>query len=325
MITTIEVFTFSIRRKRSHTPLSFAEEPDFFDMLIDKNEGWVPFIDKNVTGDLPAEKMTVRLPQHYYNVSKKGRYLCGIIETGHYGKEYEVVDKDDPEDEEKKIFLGKSNAILKPFFYFIKIPRTGDKALLVLERTENDGIYAVFRSIMISFVSYKFNWGLEEKIDYTIDRSNVIIKSYLKKLNDGKFRTYTLTANSVSSDVAERYFGSLEKDDFSLDLVIRFNKDLSEEKEKKIRKLINSGEALIDSPELNDIFEGAERKCTSTIGNGKTSKTRTVYLNDEKMGLIRPYYEIEVDANEKGFSDYKSIKDAVKEFVNTTPDFRVFD
>lgn len=324
MTTTIEVFTFSIRKKRAREPFSFSEEPDFFQMLIDKDNGWVSFIDKNVTGDLPAEKMTVKLPNHY-TVNTKKRYLCGIIETGHYGKEYEVVDKDDPENEEKKIYLGKSNAILKPFFYFIKIPRTGNKALLILERTDNDGIYPVFRSILVSFLNDKLNYGLDEKIEYTIDRNNFVTKSFLEKLNEGRLKSYTLTVNRLSTDLADRYCGTLDKEDFSIDLIVRFNKELSQEKEKKIRKLINSGKVLFDSPELNDIFDGAEKKYTSTIGEGKSSKTRTVYMNEDKMGLIRPYYDIEVKENPKGFSDYVSIKDAVKEFINTTPDFRVFD
>lgn len=239
MITTIEIFTFSIRKRKSRKPFSFSDDPDFFDMLIDELDGWVPYIDRNVTGDIPTEKMTVRIPPTNYTVNRKQRYLCGILETGHYGKEYEVVDKDDPKDDDKKILLGKTNAILKPFFYFIKIPRKGDKALLILERTENDGIFLVFRSLMIYFLNYKLNYGLEEHNEYTIDRANVILSSYLKKLNEGRFKTYTLTANRVSNDVAERYFGSLDSEDFSIDLVMRFSKDMPKSKEKIIRDAIN--------------------------------------------------------------------------------------
>ena len=90
-------------------------------------------------------------------------------------------------------------------------------------------------------------------------------------------------------------------------------------------QVINSGRSLFESSDLNAIFESAEKKVTSTYDNGITSKTRTVYLNENKMGLIRPYYEVEVDENEKGFSDYESIKEAVKRFINSTPDFRIFD
>lgn len=325
MKTTIEIFTFSIRKKKARTPFSFSEEPDFYELLIDEMDGWVPYIDRNVTGDIPTEKMTIRVPEHCYTVNTHNRYICGLLETGHYGKEYEVVDKDDPKDDDKKILLGKSNAILKPFFYFIKIPRNGNKALLVLERTENDGIFLVFRSIMISFLNYKLNYGLDSHDEYTIDRHNVILSSYLKKLNEGRYKTYTLTANKVSSDIANRYFGNLDSEDFSVDLVLRFNKNMSSSKEKQIRDIINSGRSLFESSDLNDIFESAQKKVTSTYDNGGSVKTRTVYLNEDKLGLIRPYYEVEVTENEKGFSDYESIKTAVKQFINNTPDFRVFD
>ena len=99
--------------------------------------------------------MTVRIPPKDHSHNDKKRYLCGIIETGYYGKEYEAVDKDDPKDETKKILLGKSKAILKPFFYYIQIPRKGNKALLILERVDNNGIYPLLRKIAM-FYNYLY-------------------------------------------------------------------------------------------------------------------------------------------------------------------------
>ena len=160
---------------------------------------------------------------------------------------------------------------------------------------------------------------------YTIDRYNFILGSYIKKLTEGRFNTYTLTANCISKDAAERYFGSLEQNDFSIELVMKFNKNLSPDKEKKIRELINSGNTLFDSQDLSNIFVDANKKVTSTIEGGGLSKTRTVYLNNDKQNLIRPYYEVEVLEDNKGFSDYDSIRKAIKKFIHDTPDFRVLD
>ena len=108
MKTTIEAYTITVRRKREKDPLLFSDSPDIYDLMAHDNVSFIKYIDKNITGDLPAEKMTVRIPPKDHSHNDKKRYLCGIIETGYYGKEYEAVDKDDPKDETKKILLGKS-------------------------------------------------------------------------------------------------------------------------------------------------------------------------------------------------------------------------
>lgn len=177
MKTTIEAYTITIRKKREKEPWSFADSPDIYKLLSDSETGFIKYIDKNVTGDLPAEKMTVRVPPEGHDHSDLKRYICGIIETGYYGKEYEAVDKDDPKDETKKIFLGKSKAILKPFFYYIQIPRKGDKALVILERIDNNGIFPLIRSILISFLNFHFGAGDL----YIIDRGSVVLGAYLKE------------------------------------------------------------------------------------------------------------------------------------------------
>lgn len=321
MKTTIEAYSFSIRKRREKEPLSFSDYPDIYHLLTHDDMKFIKYIDRNITGDVPAEKMTVRIPPKGHSHNDAERYLCGIIETGHYGKEYEVVDKDNPKDEDKKIYLGKSNAIMIPFFYHIHIPRKGNKALMILERTENNGIFPLMRSILISFFNYHF--GVEE--GYIIDRGNIILGSYLKKLGDGKYSSLSLSANSLPTDVAEQYFGALDSEDFTLELTLKYKKNIGETKEKRIKELIDSGNYLFESSELSAIFEESTKRVTSTIGTGKDTKTRTLYLDDDKRSLIRPYYEIDVKENAKGFADYDSMKEAIKQFIKDNADFRVFD
>ena len=319
---TIEAYTFSIRKKRAKEPLSFSGSEDIYNILAHDTINFIKYIDKNITGDVPTEKMTVRIPKKGHAHNDKERYLCGIIETGHYGKEYEAVDKDNPKDEDKKVYLGKSKAIMKPFFYYIQIPRKGDKALIILERTENNGIFPLMRTILTAFFNNYF--GIEDN-GYIIDRGNIILGSYLKRLNDGCYNSLSLSANSIPTDAAEKYFGPLDSEDFTLELTMKFRKGIGAVKENKIKKMIDSGEFLFDSPELITIFDNSTKKVTSTIGEGKNSVTRTLYLGDEKRNLIHPYYEIEVKENSKGFSDYESIKDATRQFIKDNKDFRVFD
>lgn len=188
MRTTIEVFTFKIRKHRTSDFLSFADEPDLYELLANDENNFTNFIDTNLTGDIEQAQRTVRIPQkvegysfHHHN--NKARYICGIIETGLYGKEYEIANKDDPKNVEFRV--GKNSAIIKPFFYYIMIPRTGDKGLMILERTDNDGIYPLMRIILTSFINY--HYGVEN--GYTVEKTNLILNYYLNELLEGKYNS----------------------------------------------------------------------------------------------------------------------------------------
>lgn len=317
MKTTIEVFTFSVRRFRTDDYLSFADEPDLYTLLATDNTNFWRFVDNSMTGDVPSAKMTVRIPeattdQVFHHHNDRERFISGIIETGSYGKEYEIADKDSPRDIE--FVVNKTSAIIKPFFYYIKIPRSGNKGLMILERTDNDGIYPLMRIILTAFINFHF----EVENGFNIEKKNVILASYLEELQNGRYSSISLSANSLPADITDRYFGSLESSDFSVEFKMKFKKNIGEIKEQEIRRAINSGNYLFDSPELNAIFESASKKIVSTVG----TKPRTFYLGGgEQRNMVRPYYELEVEQNEKGFSSYNSIKNATKQFILDNPDF----
>ena len=109
-----------------------------------------------------------------------------------------------------------------------------------------------------------------------------------------------------------------------MELVVKFKNNLGQDKENDIKRMINSKEVLFESSELNDIFDNANRKVTTTIGTGKQAKTRTLYLNSMQQDLIRPYYDLIVDTNAKGFSSYVSIKEKVKAFIKEHTEFSIF-
>lgn len=326
MRTTIEVFGIQIKKRGEL--LDFGEDPDFFDILSSKDCGFVHHVDMNKTGDIPVLQRTVRIPAeeinaegetvkyHHRNVAE--RYICGIIETGAYGKEYEIADKDSPNDVAYKV--DKDQAIIKPFFYFLKIPRRGSKALLILERTDNEGIFPLMAILLKTFINNYY--GIDK--GYSIEKTNIILSSYLEELNAGRYNSVTLTASKESSDTANRYFGNLDRADYTMELVVKFKNNLGQDKENDIKRMINSKDVLFESSELNDIFDNANRKVTTTIGTGKQAKTRTLYLNSVQQDLIRPYYDLIVDTNAKGFSSYASIKEKAKAFIKEHTEFSIF-
>lgn len=328
MRTTIEVFSIQIKSKTDGI-LDFASEPDFFNIVSDDETGLIHHIDVYGTGDIPTLQRTVRIPANevsdegetlkYHHKNARERYICGIIETGAYGKEYEIANKDTPKD--VSYTVGKEQAIIKPFFYYLKIPRHGTKALLILERTDNEGIYPLINLLLKNFLDRIF--GVEKL--FRIEKSNIVLGDYINDLKSGRYKSITLTANQQSTDCAERYFGNLETTDYTMELVVKFKNHLDEDKEEHIRQLINSGATLFDSPDLSAIFGDSKRKVVTTIGTGRQAKTRTYYLSSEQHDLIRPYYDIDVESNNKNFSDYVSIKAIVKKFVDENSEFSVFN
>lgn len=328
MRTTIEVFSIQIKSKTDGI-YDFSSDPDFFNIVSDEGTGLIHHIDTNGTGDVPSLQRTVRIPANelsdegetlkYHHKNTRERYICGIIETGAYGKEYEIANKDTPKD--VSYTVGREQAIIKPFFYYLKIPRNGTKALLILERTENEGIYPLMNLLLKNFLDRTF--GIEKL--FRIDKSNIILGDYLNDLKSGRYKQITLTANQPSADCSDRYFGNLEPTDYTMELVIKFKNKLGQNKEENIRRLINTGAALFEIPELNAIFDDSKRRVVTTIGTGRQAKTRTYYVTSEQQDLIRPYYDIDVESNDKNFSDYVSIKSVVKRFVDDNSEFSVFN
>lgn len=326
MKTTIEVYTIQIRK--GHDYMDFGGDPDFFNVISDDETGFVHFVDNHSTGDVEQLSRTVRIPQecvtdvgdtvrfHHKNVRE--RYICGIIETGPYGKEFDIADKDNPADPAYRVT--RNQAIIKPYFYYLKIPRRGNKALLILERTDNDGIYPLMQILLKSYLND--HYGVEQ--GYMVERKNVVLNEYMNELRNGRYKSMTLTANYEHSDRTDGYMDGLDNSDYTMELTIKFKNGLGLNKEAAIRNLINSNNPLFEVPDLNDIFGDSARKVVSTIGTGRASRTRTLYLGGGQENIIRPYYEIEVEANEYNFSSYRSIKEVVRDFIQEHEELNIF-
>lgn len=326
MRTTIEVFGITLKNKEGY--LDFSDDPDLFNLLSSDTEGLVSHIDCNSTGDIPSLHRTVRVPSQeinaegdvikYHHKNTGERYICGIIETGAYGKEYDIADKDDPRN--PTYTVGKDQAIIKPFFYFLKIPRKGTKALLILERTDNEGIYPLMNLLLTTFLNDRLGADRLHKVE----KSNIILQAYLDDMLSSRYKSITMTANSLPSDASDMYFGGLSTEDFTMELTFKFKNRIGEDKEAMVRNAINRGDVLFDIPEISDIFDTENAKVVASSGTGKNAKNRTYYFGD-RHNKIKPYYDLIVKSNEKNFSDYSDIKEVVKEFIKANPEFKVYD
>lgn len=327
MRTTIEVFSIKIKTKDGY--VDFGGNIDYFDLMSDTENGLFHHIDVTSTGDIPTLQRTVKIPSSYtnaegdlvrfYHSNENERYICGIIETGTYGKEYEIARKNTPN--EIEYVVDREHAIIKPFFFFFKIPRRGCEALMILERTDNEGIFPLMHLLLKTFLNDSL--GIDNK--FNIEKGNIVLNSYMEELTSGRYKSVTLSARQESTDAANRYFGHLESTEYTMELVVKFKNNLGSDRERAIREHINSGNTLFVMPELNTIFDCENKKVESVVGSGRNAKTRTLYLGDDRQGVIRPYYELEVEANERNHSLYSSIKQKTRDFINIHTEFNMFE
>lgn len=320
---TIEIFTYNIRRKNGRSNLSFSRGTDIYSIL--KND-FTNFVDQVKTGPVnPAEKRTVRIPAAAEGMTfwgHKDNYRCvyGILESGIYGKRLEVVDKDNP----RQVLYTSANdsaAVIKPFFFLICAPRIGDTGFIILERTENEGIFNLFNILLYSFLNARLPYDGHAQ-EYSIKHQNYLSHEYIDNLKNGAIKSVRLSVSSLPRDLAERYMLEGLLEDANMSIVINFRNGLLPD--SRIAKAIKDNTSLFstDAVDLNALFNDSQRSIVTSSKIGGTTKERTVYLSEESQRLIRPYYLIDVSLNEKGYPCFESIRDAVFTFIDSNPDLK---
>lgn len=310
METTIEVYTLCFRVRRSRDKISFSDEPDIYEMM---KSDFINYIHNSHTGDVPAECRTVRIPtasegQAFHGYSDSNRYIYGVIESGLYGKQLEIADKDNPEN---ILFTStRTQAVLKPFFFLIKIPRRGDTALLVLERTDNESIYPLMRIILSTYFRDKF----DEPEGMMVDRQNYISSQYLDELRNGRMKSVSFTLKTLPSDLADQYMVDELDENTSITLTLKFRGGLRPE--HHIAQAIRNNHTIFTSEDLQGMFDTSQKSIVAEANTGVATKERTYYLSGENNSALRPFYTLNVQVNSKGYSSFSSIKSEVFNFIN---------
>lgn len=309
---TIEVFTYSIREKRAKEKYSFADGIDLYKLM---KKDFINYVHNSQTGDIPAEKRTIRIPSAngkfpFWGFNDEYRCVYGIIETGLYGKKIEVVNKDNPTAPLFKT-SDKNAAVIKPFFFLVKIPKSGDVGYMIFERTDNESIASLFVTIFQAYLKQTISDN--ESKGFMIDRENFITKEYVAALKNGKLKSMTFKLRKVPKDKADLYMMKELEVDTSISLTVNFHGGIANSKLTKAimdeKKLFTTTDGLIGELVASD-------RCvvTDTKINGQL-KERTIYLDDKNNSLIRPYYLVEVTNEENGYPSFESIKNSVFKFI----------
>lgn len=317
---TIEVHTFKINKKRNRNPISFSAGQDLY--VLVKNS-FVSFIDSSMTGPVDSpdtENRIVKIPaeaqgQVFHGFNDQRRCVYGIIESGLYGRRLEIVNKDNPRE---LLYSSDVNAaLIKPFFFLLTIPRIGDTGFIIVERTDEEGIFPLFLCLLRGFLN-TYYLSDNQQCEYSIKQKNYLSHEYVSSLTNGDIKSYRLTMSSLPRDLADRYMCNGLEENCSISIELKFKGGIRPT--HTIANAIKNNNPIFSSEDINTIFNDSKKSIVTSSSINGVSKERTVFLGDEAKNAIRPFYIVDVEANNRGYSDYNSIKQAVFNFVDLNSD-----
>lgn len=195
----------------------------------------------------------------------------------------------------------------KPFFFLLCIPEIKKDGIIILERDGQFGIKSIFTHVFKKYFDQNFE---EYTISYTNFVDDQVINNYI---NNGVYNTITVTRDSLPEDIAVRYgLEKFESEDFSIELRIKAKgkRTIAGDARKRIQEMFESNpRGFFSSEEFEKIGfdENSKIKVNSTYKNSR----RTIDLSDTMK--FRPYYDIMVNINNSGHSDFDSIEsEAIK-------------
>lgn len=300
----LEFYNFGIRTRRSQEYINLdklTQEDSFLDFFSE----YITFFDKQLFVN-DKQKKSIQFEGSRVKVNSRKRMISGIIESGDYGVESKIVNKDTQKQRFKKTV---NDLDIKPFYFLIHVPENSTRGFLVLQRLGIYGINSVLASHFASFIKDKF-------ADYLIDFSPVVSKSLAKNfIEKGNIRELTLRRYNLPSDVVDK-LGLIEyqEDILSIELKITAKAKHKIGINRRVKKFVGDpNTAFFDVPELKKMGFDGESESKVKISLGKN--TRTIDLSD--TGQIRPYYDIHDEVKiVGGHPEFESIDQIAKSYLN---------
>jgi len=301
----LEVLTFSISTKEDRKKKLNMASIEGVDLIDTFYNNFIKYIDLLELDE--RNKRVVKIGNKFHK-PKDIRSVSGIFETGKYGKEERVVDVLQKEIE--PVFtIQKNHVVPKPFFFLVCFPTLKDEGLIILEREGQYGIKFIFTYLFHTFIEANFPKHVVRISNFIDDN---IVKNFIQK---GDYNSISLTRNSLPEDIADRYgLGKFETDDFIIELTIKAKgkKHILGSAKKKVLELFKSSpKGFFQSESFTELGfdENASVKVNATYNSSK----RTIDLS--KTMKFKPYYNINVELNESGHSDFKSIEQEAKDLI----------
>ena len=297
----LEVYTFQIRNKR---------EKDFFYTLDNflESEDIIPFFKdfinhhSNITISERQQKSLQFTDQ--IKISSKERIISGVLESGDYGVESKISDKEG----NPKYVKSADELDIKPFYYLIWVPSGSNIGIFITQRLGIFGIHGIFTSHFSGFFKDRYS-------DLMIDFNAYVSKEIARKfIEDGGIKEIILRRYTLPSDIADKFDLNFDTKIRSIELrIVAENKTFLGINDRAKRFIDNPNARLFSFKELNEIgFDGNHRELIK-VKLGKN--TRTIDLS--QTAQLRPYFDIdnEVDRQENGHPVFESIDRIARELI----------
>jgi hypothetical protein len=235
-------------------------------------------------------------------IDAKERLVSGILETGEYGYESELVNF-----KTKQIthHREEEEAEVLPFYFLFYLPKDKNCGVILLQRFAQYGI----REAMENALRLQIDKS-EKKITLRINQlvPREYVQDYLKK---GRLLSVSFTQFKVRRDFADQWaHGSKEEDYGRTEFVIHAKRKGFLPLSKKLKEVISGDREISKMIEIKNFDYDAVKIQVDLEG-----KLRTIKL--DKLDKIRAYYDIdqEVKIGKNGHPEYKTIDDFSKKLL----------
>ena len=222
----LSIYRISINKRLSTNEMEWLSDydcgKDFLVQLDQLFQGWkfektqknVPAIAKD-----EEEKKISRIlkkPDGSFEYYSLGRCLSGIIESGEFGTEENIIDSITGELKYRKTAL---DAQMIPFFFMFNIPEHSSYGYLVIEKIGNNGIYSVLKKAIEEHVGQTLDENLVLKINPfmlpEVYDKNMSVVSDAKKVILRNAKSRNLTLSDITENLVEGH------DDLQTDIVFK--------------------------------------------------------------------------------------------------------
>lgn len=268
----------------------FLPKKDFLQFV----QEYFSFVETKLQVDEENKKL-IRINNQKIRTIK--RHIKGIIETGEYGFESEIIDKKEGTLKYKRT---TEDAELLPFYFLISLPKGKDKGIIILQRFGQYGISKIFRDSLNQFLKSK-NKALTLELNPLVPES--VVKEFLDKgvVTKMMFRRF-----EIPKDLAD-YFDT--KNTKNVKGYVEFRVVAARNHKLPLKGTIK--EFLTGGKKANKLLEinKVDYNSVKVEVNFKNDK-RTVDLGD--FGKFRAYYDVstEVKTGSNGHPVFTSIDNA---------------
>lgn len=304
---TLSCYEITITKKgEKDTPLSlsdFNNGNDLFNFLKNYIPNWnyETNSDSKIVDDEELQKVLRLRPN---TISFYGRTISGIVETGEYGYESDIINKETGKQTHKRT---RNEASMLPFYFIIQVHRNFKKGILILQRFKQFGVYSIFSTTLRK----EFQ---NQNEDYLLSFNPLVSKELVDKFIDGGIVSRISFKNlNGASQLSSYYDDGIDFDES--DLYTEFNIIAKRGKKLpflgKIKKFRSGNIDIGNLVSIND-FEYNTVSVTITLNGHR----RTMDLS--ALNKLGAFYDItnEINFNEvSGHPDFDLVAKQAKEIL----------